>query len=451
MAHIRFISNTTIKPTDITTTCSHRHERLELTPWDLQLFLVDPIQKGLLFRKPTEGRLQDISALIHHLTATLSKALDIFYPLAGRLVQVQNDDGTLSFYLHCNGEGAQFVHAAVDGITVDDILKPVVVPDDIVYSFFPMNGLVNYECVSKPMLAVQVTELQDGIFVGCTMNHSVVDGSSFWHFFNTWSDISRAAADDEVPQLSRPPPVFSRRGLDNVVHFPLRIPPSQLKLCRVTHPAPLQQRMFHFSKEIIANFKARANLEVGTNKISSLQAVLAYLWIAVTRGRRIGDDEEVSYSLVIGVRSRMQPNLPQEYLGNSVLIGRVKTTAGNLLKKGLGWAAWQLNTMIDSKTSEEVSKFLEDWSACPEMHKVGDLMDGKRLVTGSSPRFNVYGNDLGWGRPVAVRSGPGNKVDGKMTVYPGAEEGSIDFEACLSAGALQAMSEDAEFIKTLST
>lgn len=192
-------------------------------------------------------------------------------------------------------------------------------------------------------------------------------------------------------------------------------------------------------------------MEMETNKISSLQALLAHLWIAVTRGRRIGDDEEVSYSLMIGVRSRMQPNLPQEYFGNSVLIGRVKTTAGNLLKKGLGWAAWQLNTMIDSKTSEEVRKFLEDWSACPETQKVGDLIDGKKLITGSSPRFNVYGNDLGWGRPVAVRSGPGNKKDGKMTVYPGAEEGSIDFEACLSAGVLQAMAEDAEFIKTLST
>ncbi|KAF3438982.1 hypothetical protein FNV43_RR17257 [Rhamnella rubrinervis] len=443
MRHIRFISNTTVQPTNI-----RQNERMELTPWDLQLFLVDPIQKGLLFHKP-KGVLLDNGNFIQHLKASLSNALDIFYPLAGRIVQLQNDDETLSFFLHCNGEGVQFVHAAVDGVKVDDVLKPVIVPDDIVYSFFPMNGLLNYECISKPVIAVQVTELLDGIFIGCTMNHTVVDGSSFWHFFNTWSDISRASGGDGV-QFSKPPPVFSRRYLDNMMEFPLRVPSSQLKLCRRIN-TPLQQRAFQFSKETVAKLKARANSEMETNKISSLQALLAHIWISVTRGRRVNADQEVIYSLMIGVRGRMQPNLPQEYLGNSVLIGHAKISAGKLLKNGLGWAAWQLNEMIASKTSEEVSKFLEDWSKTPEIPKIGELTGSTKLITGSSPRFNVYGNDFGWGRPLGVRSGPGNKTDGKVTAYPGAEEGGIDFEACLSPKTLQAMADDTEFIKTLST
>ena len=36
-------------------------------------------------------------------------------------------------------------------------------------------------------------------------------------------------------------------------------------------------------------------------------------------------------------------------------------------------------------------------------------------------------------RSVAVRSGPGNKLDGKLMPFPGTEEGSIDFEVCLSS------------------
>ena len=36
-----------------------------------------------------------------------------------------------------------------------------------------------------------------------------------------------------------------------------------------------------------------------------------------------------------------------------------------------------------------------------------------------------------------MRSGLGNKSDGKLTVFPGAEEGCIDFEACLSFETLQ--------------
>uniref|UniRef100_A0A2N9IEL3 Uncharacterized protein n=1 Tax=Fagus sylvatica TaxID=28930 RepID=A0A2N9IEL3_FAGSY len=52
--------------------------------------------------------------------------------------------------------------------TVADILEPIYVPD-IVNSFFLMNGVLNYQGISKPLLAVQVTELVDGIFIGCTL------------------------------------------------------------------------------------------------------------------------------------------------------------------------------------------------------------------------------------------------------------------------------------------
>ena len=69
-----------------------------------------------------------------------------------------------------------------------DILDPIYVPN-IVNSFFLMNSVLNYQGTSKPFLAVQVTELDDGIFIGCTLNHCVVNSSSYWHFFNTWSEI----------------------------------------------------------------------------------------------------------------------------------------------------------------------------------------------------------------------------------------------------------------------
>lgn len=80
----------------------------ELTPWDLQLLLVDHIHKGLLFHKP-KGLFEEepnSNSLIEQLKATLSQALNIFYPLAGRLALTENDDQTSSVFLHCNGEGA---------------------------------------------------------------------------------------------------------------------------------------------------------------------------------------------------------------------------------------------------------------------------------------------------------------------------------------------------------
>lgn len=190
MSRIGHISTTIVRPTS----CDHLLTRrlIKLTPWDSRLIQLDYIQKGLLFQKPAE------SSLIQHLKDSLSRTLDIFYPLAGRLAVMENKDKTLScFSINCNGDGAQFVHAAADGVGVADILDPVYVPEDIVSNFFSMNGILNYEGVSKPLLAVQVTELVDGIFIGCTMKYSAVDGSSFWHFFNTWSEISRSSKNSQ--------------------------------------------------------------------------------------------------------------------------------------------------------------------------------------------------------------------------------------------------------------
>uniref|UniRef100_A0A0E0P802 Uncharacterized protein n=1 Tax=Oryza rufipogon TaxID=4529 RepID=A0A0E0P802_ORYRU len=46
-------------------------------------------------------------------------------------------------------------------------------------------------------------------------------------------------------------------------------------------------------------------------------------------------------------------------------------------------------------------------------------MGGTAINTGSSPRFDVFGKDFGWGRPATVRSGGTDKFDGKVTVYEG--------------------------------
>lgn len=106
----------------------------------------------------------------------------------------------LAFSSTVTGAGAQFVHAAHDGVRVADILDPIYIPDQIVENLFSMNSVQNYEGISKPLLAVQVTELADGIFIGCSINHVVADGTSFWRFFNTWSHISRSGSDDKVPR-----------------------------------------------------------------------------------------------------------------------------------------------------------------------------------------------------------------------------------------------------------
>lgn len=148
------------------------------------------------------------------------------------------------------------------------------------------------------------------------------------------------------------------------------------------------------------------------------------------------------------MRQRLQPPLPDQYLGNAILFGMVTSSVGELLERGLGWAAWEMNKMIAAQTEQDVRKLLEVWIKNPKVPNLGSLASNS-LLTGSSPWFDVFGNDFGWGRPLAVRSRTANKFDGKLTVFQGAEEGSIDFEACLSPQTLHALSHDVEFMASL--
>ncbi|OMO92118.1 Transferase [Corchorus olitorius] len=422
MADVRIISSNIVNAAN-----QRESSRIELTPWDLLLLPFPQIQKGLMFLKP-KPHLQDKETLIHHLKTTLSHTLDHFPPLAGRLATTQHQDNTISYFIDCNNAGAMFVHATAETYTISDIIKPVYVSRDIVHSFFTLNGLKNHEGVCNPLLGIQVTVLADGIFIGCTMNHCVADV-----------------------------PIF-QRWTPNGIHLPVHIPKSHLeqvyakKLTSPPNDLQLQDRVFHFTRKNIAKLKAKANaeVEVGTNNnISSLQALLSHIWRSVVYNKRIDGDVETSFNITIGTRHRVE-ELPGNYFGNAMMGGRVRMKAKELLNEGIGNAAWQMKETVASVTEESVKKFLVSWVASPRLvttDSAGRINNG--LVISSSPRFNIYGNDFGWGKPVAVRNGLGNKCDGKITVFCGAEEGSIDVELCLVPETLEAMATDEEFMDTV--
>ncbi|RVW55341.1 hypothetical protein CK203_078408 [Vitis vinifera] len=94
-----------------------------------------------------------------------------------------------------------------------------------------------------------------------------------------------------------------------------------------------------------------------------------------------------------------------------------------LLELGLGHTAWQMNKMISIITEVEATNFCQSWVKTPKPFS----------------RSNV----------TIVRSGGGNKFDGTITVFQGAEEGSIDIEAILSPETLEAMMEDVEFMEVV--
>ncbi|KAI3890051.1 hypothetical protein MKW92_039251 [Papaver armeniacum] len=466
-AEVRHVSTTMVRPTSCIDEPAGNHRRIDLNPGDLAFLRMAYMQKGLLFGNDEKC----IDEKISHLKISLSHTLDRFFPLAGRLaIEKHEDDNTISVYIDCNSEGVEFIHATAD-ISVEDIVSPTYVPQSLIDPLFTLTGVPNYKGQSHPLLSVQVTELRDGaVFIGCSANHSVCDGTSFWHFINSWSEIARSAEN----HASCPPPVFERWFIKDT-DCPIRLPFSfadklsaAVSDTNTTEASPLEgpvEKCFHFTKANITELKARANSEIIISEtkqnmvISSFQALLAHVWTAVIRCRsslneNYDDSRVLVVLLLMNNRTKLIPPLPETYFGNSLVAGLINLKEGELIKKGSGVLASLLKEMVNSNNFEKSTSFVESWMEKPIMPGPGDDVSGifsNMLVARSSQWFNMYGNDFGWGRPIAVKTGRNGKNYGTTTVSPGPVDGSVDIEISLPVEIFKAMENDTEFMEAFSS
>ncbi|KFK23750.1 hypothetical protein AALP_AAs71196U000200 [Arabis alpina] len=334
---------------------------------------------------------------LQKLKVSLATTLVHFYPLAGRFSTL-NTDRSHSVFVDCtNSPGAGFIHAKSD-LRVGDIVGSKYVPL-VIQSFFDHHNAGNRDGHSMSLLSVKVTELVDGVFIGLSINHSIGDGSSFWQFFNSLSEIfnpQEETIDNKNNKLLwlKNPPIF-REVSGPIYKFPFSEPDKSI---RGFESPVFKERMFHFSSETVRSMKLKANQDCGTTKISSLQSLSAFIWRCIARARKLPNDQETTCRFAADNRSRMDPPMPLNSFG--VYISLVKTI----------------------------------------------------IKVGSSPRFNKYGCEFGMGKAIAVRSGCASKYDGKVSTYPGREGGgSIDLEVCLLPDFMEALESDQQFMSLVSS
>ncbi|KAK7385745.1 hypothetical protein VNO78_31582 [Psophocarpus tetragonolobus] len=451
---------------------------LKLSVSDLPMLSCHYIQKGCLFTQPN----LPIHSLIPFLKSALSRTLSLFPPLAGRLTTHSNG----YVYIACNDAGVHFIHANATALRICDLLSPLDVHESF-KQFFTFDTKVSYTGHSSPILAVQVTELADGLFIGCAVNHAVTDGTSFWNFFNTFAQLTRGATNciRNIPDFHRQSVLIS----DAVLRLPEGGP-------QVTFDAdaPLRERIFSFSRESIQKLKAKTNnrrwpvnntsgelmrkqnhdhyakenngkantimdnwFKVNSNskpqtvsetvEISSFQSVCALLWRAVTRARKLPASKMTTFRMAVNCRHRIEPKLEAYYFGNAIQSVPTYASAGDVLSKDLRWCAELLHNNVKAHDDAMVRRFIDDWERNPRCFPLGNP-DGASITMGSSPRFPMYDNNFGWGRPLAVRSGKANKFDGKISAFPGRDgTGTVDLEVVLSPETMVALQSDPEFMK----
>lgn len=452
---VRVVSTCTVKPPP------RPRERIPLTSWDVSFLSASYIQKGLLFAPPASPPLLSTAHIVDHLAASLADALDAYYPVAGRFVTDQHRDqgGSVigcSVSIDCHGQGVEIVHAVADGVAIADVIPPDVDVPRVVQSFFPLDDAVNHDSHDLPLFVVQVTELADGVFVGFVYNHALSDGTAFWDFLNAWAEIARARlTPPEAPRpLTSRRPLFDRWSPDGAAAAPVVLPYADLsEVVERLPPPPLRERMLHFSAESLAALKERARQELlaagdtaGAAALTRFQALSSLMWRCITRARRLAPERETMCRLAINNRGRLRPALPAEYFGNSIYaIGTDAVRASELLARGHGWAAAAVGRAVAAHTDADIRARVAAWTAKPMVYNLR-WFDPSGVMMGSSPRFDMYGCDFGWGKAVAARSGKANKMDGKTSLYPGREGGgSMDAELTLAPEHMAALEQDEEF------
>ncbi|KAI9200245.1 hypothetical protein LWI28_004865 [Acer negundo] len=445
---VKHISECFVKPQHVS---EDMKQPLYLAPWDLATLSLNYIQKGHLFTKPPPADHQQdfIETLLDRLNRSLSLTLVHFYPLAGRLktLKSENPHSYVIFVDINDSPGARLIHASLD-MTVSDIVSTTYVPV-VVQSLFDHDRAINHDGHTRPLFSIQVTDLVDGIFIGCSMNHCLGDGTFYWNFLSALSEVFQGQGKSSI-SISRPPIIkrWFPDGHDPIVNLPFKHHDEFLS----RYEAPeLLERYFHFTAESIAKIKARTNSESKTSKISSFQSLSAFVWRSITRARRLPNDETTICFLAINNRSRLEPPLSHDYFGVSVGGVSGKATAGELLEHDLGWAAWKLHKAVVGYTDKTVLEWLDSWRKSPIIYKVGETNYPGLVWMGSSPRFNKYGIEYGLGKAVTLRSGYANKCNGKVSSYPGQEGGgSVDLEVCLPPDLMHALESDEEFMAVVS-
>ncbi|MBA0726336.1 hypothetical protein Golax_002169 [Gossypium laxum] len=449
---------------------------LKLSVSDLPMLSCHYIQKGCLFPRPSIP----IHLLLSLLKQSLSKTLSFFPPLAGRLYTDPNG----SIYIACNDAGVEFHHSKCATSFIRDVIAPVYVPE-LVNEFFSFDKTVSYQGHFKPIMAIQFTELPDGVFIGCSINHAVTDGTSFWNFFNTYAEICRKISnnDPSFEKISRQPE-FSRDSV-LISSAILKVPKGGPKVTFNVNE-PLRERIFSFCREAILELKAKVNSNnkdkllvnedfnafekyyfdksvnlngifenwlfkssniANTAEISSFQSLSALLWRAVTRARKLPVSKTTTFRMAVNCRHRLNPKLDPLYFGNAIQSIPTYAVAGDVTSRDLRWCAERLNESVEAHKDERVRGYLKEWEKDPRCFPLGNF-DGASMTMGSSPRFPMYENDFGWGRPLAIRSGGANKFDGKISAFPGREGmGGVDLEVVLAPETMAAIESDPEFMQ----
>ncbi|KAH8820850.1 transferase family-domain-containing protein [Xylogone sp. PMI_703] len=277
---------------------------------------------------------------------------------------------------------------------------------------------------NSPGLIIQITTFScGGTAVAIELAHALADAQALCQFAKDWSLTSRFLLQNPSsltgPRLS---PVFNPQLLDTCaagdidaqdpdsklqeqarrlpVHrydwfktvpnqpFPAPIPEDFDASNSALSPsdpipwndwdvnAPVSHRVFHFSKDELNAMYEHAG--GWGSRISKHDALLAHVWGRILHARQLLPGTEVFLDLTFGLRSRLDPPLPESFLGSPIMLTAIPhITSSSYSSKNpvhggadeeIANLASKIRTTLEVFNSSAISAHLHDaaFEACPQ-------------------------------------------------------------------------------------
>ncbi|KAF0934867.1 hypothetical protein E2562_028870 [Oryza meyeriana var. granulata] len=418
---IRVLSTDRVAPSSTAGGTPLPERAVPLTFLDAIWLQSPPVERVFFYRLCGAPFAGDADAVLSTLVDSLSRVLHVFHPLAGRLRLTPGKTNRYEIFYQ-PGDGVAFTVAEHDGVGVGELVT------DDPRELAKIAPLVPNLPEGGALLAVQATVLlpaRRGLALGVTVHHAACDGSSSTHFLHTWAAACAGAA---VPL---PPPVVDRTLIREREDFYDLTTRTDDHLKKFYSPDLLVDKLlttFTLSRDNLQSIKHRvagvsARRGLPPPRCTSIVATFAVIWQCHIRAAALGDEAEpgnggrAHFIFLTDHRARMQPRVPEKYLGNCVgpcFASAPKKEIAPTGADGLFTACSVIAAAIDEAMRCEP----DYWDRCMEHGKELSTIDGAPFSVAGSPRFRVYDVDFGFGRPTKVEIVSVGKT-GAMSVAEG--------------------------------
>ncbi|XP_068637619.1 coumaroyl-CoA:anthocyanidin 3-O-glucoside-6''-O-coumaroyltransferase 1-like [Aristolochia californica] len=379
---------------------------LPLTYFDVTALSIPPIQQ--LFFYDFSCSTQEFRDLhFPQLEHSLSLALTLFYPFAGRLVPLMDSYPGDLVIRYSKGDCVPLTLAesrANFARLAGNQPKEAKEFHSLVSPILPVSSDGPEGRQQAPLAAFQVTVFPGaGITIGFTVKHVVADGLAGTHFLKSWASIFKAGGDISVVKNL---PFYDRTLLGDL---------EQLKRDHLEREAAKKDQSrasfgeseaeedhelngvtrstFVLTRAHIKKLheKIFSTSEVGP-RVSTFTVASAFLWVCLAKSREVQEGKTVYFGCAADCRPRLDPPLPASYFGNCIRLVIIEASQVELTgEKGLIAATEAIHSAIrrlDEGALKDIDSTLRKWE---------EVVRERPLTISASPRFRMYETDFGWG------------------------------------------------------